>query len=306
MKSLVTGASGFIGRHLVDDLRKKGHDVFPVDSVGAPMLAPSGLAKFEREKFDRIYHLAAYTRAGDFCSKFPGDQWVVNQQINTNMISWWKEKQSQAHLIALGTSVSYSPEVKLTESNYMSGEPIDRFYSYAMTKRMLLSGLRAMQSQYKLNFSYGVPSTVYGPAYHTDGRQMHFIYDIIFKILNGVVDGKPVVLFGDGHQKRELIFISDFLRALDIITVQKPNEVVNIGSGVEHSIRDFAKCVCEILEYDFGKIKFDETQYVGAKSKVFDIEKLQGAGFKMQIGLKDGLQQTVQWCKEVKARSIPA
>ena len=73
----------------------------------------------------------------------------------------------------------------------MQGEPVKSLYTYAMTKRMLLQGVRALHQQYQLQWLCVVPSTLYGPGYHTDGRQMHFIFDLIRKILRGKYLGKP-------------------------------------------------------------------------------------------------------------------
>ena len=130
-----------------------------------------------------IFHLAAWTQAGDFCLRHPGEQWLINQKINTNTLNWWQEDQPQAKLIFMGTSCSYSPDCRLLEDNYMIGEPIESLYTYAMTKRMLLQGARAINQQYGLEYLCTVPSTLYGPGYHTDGRQMHFIFDLVKKIM---------------------------------------------------------------------------------------------------------------------------
>src|SRR6185436_13243299 len=167
--------------------------------------------EFNGESYDRIYHLAAWTQAGDFALKHAAEQWVINQKINTNVLYWWHENQPQAKFVSMGTSCSYDPELPLVEENYMKGEPIESLYTYAMTKRMLYQGQRAMNKQYGHTYLTLVPSTLYGPGYHTDGRQMHFIFDLIRKILRGKIYGEKVVLWGDGHQKRELIFIDDFV-----------------------------------------------------------------------------------------------
>ena len=81
----------------------------------------------------------------------------------------------------------------------------------AMTKRMLYAGLLALSKQYSMRYLYLIPSTLYGPGYHTDGRQMHFIFDLVRKILAAKAGGPPAVLWGDGHQRRELVYIDDFV-----------------------------------------------------------------------------------------------
>jgi GDP-L-fucose synthase len=95
--------------------------------------------------------------------------------MNTHVLSWWQKDQPQAKFICIGTSCVYDPAMELKEENYLTGMPIESLFTYAMTKRMLYAGLLALNKQYKLNYLCVVPSTLYGPGYHTDGRQMHFI-----------------------------------------------------------------------------------------------------------------------------------
>lgn len=296
MKILVSGASGFLGRHLVPELERRGHEVTGLSSKNCDLTKHDSLEKFNGTKFDRIFHLAAWTQAGDFCLRHPGEQWIINQQMNTNMLAWWRERQSQAKLISMGTSCSYDPTLPLTEENYLTGLPIESLFTYAMTKRMLQSGLLSFSKQFGMKFLTTVPSTLYGGGYHTDGRQMHFIFDLIRKIIAGKRRGEPVVLWGDGNQKRELVHVGDFVRILLSLDEKVENELVNIGAGEEHTIREFAQAICDVVGYDFSKIEFDTSKYVGTRSKFLAVAKLQRLlpGYKM-IPLSKGLEETVRW-----------
>lgn len=296
MKILMTGATGFLGKHLQLALKSEGHEVKALGSKDADLKQQGSLNAFNSIKYDRIYHLAAWTQAGDFCLRHPGEQWVINQQMNTHVLGWWQQHQPQAKMIAIGTSCSYAPDLPMLEANYLLGEPIDSLYTYAHTKRMLLIGLMSLRKQFGLNYLYVVPSTLYGEGYHTDGRQMHFIFDLIRKILNGKHDGAKVELWGDGHQKRELIHVTDFISALTQLDRKVANEVVNIGAGEEHSIRHFAQLICDHVGYDAGKIFYDTSKYVGAKSKCLSIQKLQQMlpQYKGRP-LKKGLETTIDW-----------
>ena len=148
MKVIVTGASGFLGTSLCRALKEAGHDVVELNSKNCDLTKVESLSKFNDQKYDQIFHLAAWTQAGDFCIHHPGEQWVINQQINTHVLKWWNESQPQAKLVCMGTSCSYSPDFPLQEDYYMQGEPIDSLYTYAMTKRMLYQGVRALNKQY--------------------------------------------------------------------------------------------------------------------------------------------------------------
>ena len=305
MNLLVTGGTGFLGTALVRRLRADGHAVTALGSRDADLTAPEPLARFNGERFDVIYHLAAWTQAGDFCLTHPGQQWIRNQQINTAVLAWWQQRQPQAKLVAMGTSCSYAPELPLVESEYLTGTPIESLYTYAMTKRMLLVGLRALAAQFGLRYLYLVPSTLYGPGYHTDGRQMHFIFDLIRKLLAAQAGGPPAVLWGDGHQKRELIYVDDFVGATVGLTPRVDSDVVNVGSGEEHSIRAFASAICEAIGYDPAHILYDTTRYVGARSKVLDVSKLSRLLPDRRVTpLGAGLRATIDWFRAARPATI--
>ena len=136
MKIFITGSNGFLGKNLKKSLLQQSVITAP-SSKECDLLRENSLEDYSVTKYDLIIHLAAWTQAGDFCLKYPGDQWVMNQRINTNVLDWWRLKQNSAKLVFIGSSCVYSPELPLTEDNFMIGEPTESLYTYAMTKRML-------------------------------------------------------------------------------------------------------------------------------------------------------------------------
>jgi GDP-L-fucose synthase len=209
-------------------------------------------------------------------------------------------------MIAIGTSCSYAPDRDLVEDNYLDGQPIASLFTYAMTKRMLYAGLLALQRQFDLTYLHVVPSTLYGPGYHTDGRQMHFIFDLIRKIMRGKLYGEPVVLWGDGNQRRELVHVADFVAALTTLAESLNNDLVNIGAGEEFTIRQFAQMICDQIGYDFTAIQFDTARYVGARSKCLAIDKLRRILPDYQPrSLTAGLASTIEWFRQNQAALLP-
>jgi GDP-L-fucose synthase len=174
-------------------------------------------------------------------------------------------------MIAMGTSCSYSPDIPMTEDNYLLGEPEKGLYTYAMTKRMLLVGLKSYAEQFGLKYIYYVPSTLYGADF--DLEDSHFIFDLIKKIYSGKTDNVKVELWGDGHQKRELIYVNDATKII-MDTLHLENEIINLGSGEEHSIRDIAKVISNYVDYNKEKIIYDTSKYVGVFSKKIVTDKL--------------------------------
>jgi GDP-L-fucose synthase len=268
---LITGNRGFLGRHLSSALEKLNCNLYFSNTKIANLMDYKNLKIYDDIKFDFIFHLAAHTKAGDYCLYHKGEQFEINQTINTNILKYWRESQPQAKMIAMGTSCSYSPNLDLSEENYLKGEPDDGLYTYAMTKRMLLVGLKSLSEQYGLKFMYYVPSTLYGEEFDIDDS--HFIFDLIKKIHSGKKYDTEVVLWGDGYQKRELIYVKD---AIDIIlkTINNNNKIINLGTGVEYSIREYAEKICDFIHYDKNKIIYDESKYVGVRSKKLSTKNL--------------------------------
>jgi GDP-L-fucose synthase len=184
------------------------------------------------------------------------------------------------------------------EADYMEGEPPAAYYAYAMSKRMLLAGLRSLGDQFRLDWLYLVPSTLYGPGYHADGRDLHFVYDIARKIVRGAQDGAPVVLWGTGGERRELVHVRDAVRI--IRTLDASREVVNLAVGTSFTIAEIAETLCGIVGYDFGAVRFDARRAVGAREKVLCAERLEellGGEPLQTVPLEEGLRDVVDWVR---------
>lgn len=296
MRVLITGGGGFLGQHLQSALSARNYEIVAPSSQDADLRIQGSLARVARGPFDIIFHLAAWTQAGDFCLYHPGEQWIINQQINTNVLEYWHAHQPAAKLVAIGTSCSYEPGTPHSEENFLIGTPIESLFTYGFTKRMLLVGLQALARQYGYRYLMAVPSTLYGTGYHLDGRQMHFIFDLMRKIHAGALRGESVALWGDGHQSRELILVDDFVKALLLLTDRVDNEVVNIGSGVERSIRWYAERLCALSGFDPSAIVYDTSKHVGARSKVLSIDKMKRLLPDVTLTpVEQGLESTYRW-----------
>jgi len=296
-KVLVTGATGFLGRHLCPKLKALGCELFISNSKQVNLLQYDNLRVYDNHKFDYIFHLAAVTKAGDYCLTHQGDQWLYNQTLNTNILTYWKMQQPQAKMICMGTSCSYSPALPMVEDNYLLGPPEKSLYTYAMTKRMLLVGLKSLQQQYGLEWLYFVPSTLYGPNFELHDN--HFIFDFIRNCYNAKYNEDKFVVWGDGEQRRELIYVDDAIDIMIKLMTEK-NEIFNLGTGQDYTINEFATEVCNIYNYDFNLVGHDMSKYVGVREKKIDISKIAcylNNKF-AQTSLRKGLSQSIEYFKE--------
>jgi len=282
MNVIVTGATGFVGRHLVPKLEELGHTVFALDSNTFTDI-------YFHKEVDYIIHLAVKTAAGGYCQTHPGEQYLVNTAINDAMLHSWRVNYPNAKMVTFGSSCGYDKNVIKTEDNYLKGEPEPGYEVYGTIKRSLLVGLRALKQEFGMDYSYLIPSVFYGPEY--DLHDKHFIFDLIRKIVNAKNGGDKVVLWGTGDQTRELIFIKDAVKII-IQAMSWEKEVVNLSSGREHSIKEYAQTICDIVGYDYNLIEWDTNAFVGSENKKLVNTHLQDYDF---TSLEEGLRQTIEY-----------
>ena len=207
------------------------------------------------------------------------------------MLAYWTQYQQRATLITFGSSCGYNKDVIKTESNYLLNEPEEGYEVYGMSKRNLLVGLKALAKEFQMDSHYLIPSVFYGPDYDLEDK--HFIFDLIRKIVSAKNGGDEVVLWGDGTQERELIYIDD---AVTIIRACMNNpeapKMFNLSSGNTYTLKEYAQTICDIVGYDYNLIKWDTNAFVGSPSKKLVNTHLKGFNF---TPLKAGLEKTIKY-----------
>jgi len=200
-----------------------------------------------------------------------------------------------SNIIFLGSSCVYpkyckqpiKEEYLLTDSLEKTNEP------YAIAK---IAGIKLCESynfQYKTNYKCLMPTNTFGPGDNYDLENNHFLPALIKKIHNCKINKKKSLdLWGNGQTKRELIFVDDLANAIIYFLNKKTKKnLINIGSGIEKTIDQYAKIVCKIIGVKL-KIRYKNKHLTGTPRKLLDCSYAKKNGWKSQTNLKVDILKT--------------
>jgi len=301
---LITGGTGFLGKNIVPLLESRGAHV---TATGRDYnLADYSQAEklFTLKKYDLIIHAAAFQGAGDFPLRYPADQFMINNLIHTHALHMWKEHQPQATLIGIGSTCSYPGNLTvLSEEDYFTGPLHESVETYGLTKCVLQKGIEAYKKQYNLKGTTVVFATLYGPHDEFDLEKSHVVSALVKKFCDAKEHNTPEVeIWGDGTQTRELIYVEDQINGL-LATCEYEGDLINIGTGIETSIRDLAETIGRLVDFQ-GTIFYNTDRFVGVKRKVLDISKSKKLyGWTVNedsklTPLEEGLKKTIEWYRQ--------
>lgn len=201
-------------------------------------------------------------------------------------------------LLFLGSSCIYPKMAAqpVLEESLLAGPLEETNEAYAIAK---IAGVKLCQfykRQYGRNYISAMPTNLYGPHDRFDPESAHVIPAMILKFHAAVESGaERVVLWGTGAPLREFLHADDLARALIVLMERYDGEApVNIGSGVEISIRDLALMIKKISGFQ-GDVVFDSAKPDGTPRKLLDSSKIRAMGWMPEISLKSGLEETFHW-----------
>jgi GDP-L-fucose synthase len=296
---LITGGTGFVGKHLQAELARRGVEHCAFSSKQHDLTVPGqAQALFAaHSKASVIVHMACYQAAGEFPAKHTAEQFHINNLIHLNVLESWRKYAPQAKLVAVGSSCAYpSKPGALTEDRFMDGEIHGSVYSYAFTKRLLYTGITAYNDQYKLNGTYLIPATMYGEHDDFHPETAHVSGALVGRFVRAVKENQPSVeIWGDGTQVRDIMYVKDFITALLHLIPQCERDIINVGPGKGTSIKDLAQAISRAAGYK-GELVFNASRYVGVKEKFIETGKfVQKYNGSVSNELADGIQRTVDW-----------
>ena len=299
LKMLITGGTGFVGRHLQEACSQEGIAYFAFSKKQYDLtLKEQADAVFSAHRdAEAIVHLACYQAAAEFPAQHPCDQFAINNLIHMNVLEAWRRFLPRANLFAIGSSCAYPSRASvLSEDKFLDGEIHGSVYSYAFTKRLLYTGILAYNDQYHLNGSYLIPPTMFGEYDDFRIETAHVTGALIGKMVRAVQErGRSVEIWGDGTQKREFLYVKDFIRALLYLLPRCKRDIVNVGPGCGISIRDLAMMIQQSAGFG-GELVFKPDAYTGVREKWMDARKLETKyQWKIDPDIRTGLKRAVDW-----------
>ncbi len=307
---LVTGGAGFIGSHVTEALVQRGHDVTVLDDMsggfadnvveGVEMVVGNindvelVNTMFEREKFEYVYHLAAYAAEGlsSFIKRFNynnnlmGSVNLVNASINHNVKCF----------VFTSSIAVYGANPVLPLREETAPHPED---SYAVAKLAVEHELFASKHMFDLNHIIFRPHNVFGERQNIGDKYRN----VVGIFMNQILQGKPMTVYGDGEQTRAFSYIGDMapIMAEAIDCPEAYNQVFNIGADQPYTVNELAGHISGAMGVE------PNVQHVPARNEVMHtysahdkIDRVFGA--RPKTSLEDGLAKMAAWVKQHGAR----
>lgn len=298
-KVLVTGANGFLGRHLVAELQARGIHPSVARSRDVDLCDAKATERwFFNTAPNVVIHAAARCGGIGATKQRPGAFFYDNMQMGINVVEA-SRMVGVRKLLVIGTVCSYPKfcSAPFHEFSLWDGYPEETNASYGIAKKALLEMMRAYRAEYGLNGITLLQTNLYGPGDHFDPGMAHVIPEMIRKFETARKSGdREVVLWGDGTPTRDFLYAEDAARGIcDALYEYDSVEPVNLGSGIETPINFLADLVRNATGYS-GEIRWDGSKPNGQPRRVLDVSRARDAfGFETRWALTDGLAETVAW-----------
>lgn len=304
---LVTGGAGFFGSFVVDELERRGAtNVFVPRSADYNLVEREGCRRAIADaKPDLVFHLAARVGGIGANRASPGLFLYDNAMMGLQLLEECRLAGIAKTVIA-GTICAYPKfaPVPFKEDDLWNGYPEETNAPYGIAKKLLLVQSQAYREQYGVNSIVLFPVNMYGPRDNFDLETSHVIPAMIRKCLSARDAGAAeVTLWGDGTPTREFIYAPD--AAEGMVTAAErydSSEPVNLGTGVEVTIKDLARLVADACGFQGGFV-WDHSKPNGQPRRQLDVTRARERfGFTATTPFSEGLRKTVAWYLEQRPK----
>lgn len=293
----VAGHSGMVGGAVVRRLTSEGCELITAGRGVVDLVDQTAVQVWMRANRPDAIVLAAAKVGGIAAnSDYPVDFLYQNLMIEANILHAAHEADVE-RVLFLGSSCIYpkmAPQ-PIRENSLLTGplEPTNQWYAIAKIAGIKLT--QAYRTQYGRDWISAMPTNLYGPGDNYDMNSSHVLPALLRKFHNAKLAGAAqVVLWGSGKPLREFLHCDDLADALVfLLKGYSGYDHVNVGSGVEVTIRELAETISEVVGYP-AELAFDATKPDGTPRKLMDSGKLHGLGWNWARPLRDGIAQTYE------------
>ncbi|MCB0501101.1 MAG: GDP-L-fucose synthase [Bacteroidetes bacterium] len=297
-KIYVAGHRGMVGSAIIRKLKSEGYTniVFRTSSELNLTRQADTEAFFAEEKPDYVFMAAARVGGIHANNVYRGQFIYENLMIQNNVIHS-SYLNNVKKLLFLGSTCIYpkmAPQ-PLKEEYLLSGylEPTNEPYAIAK-----IAGIKTCESynrQYGVDFISVMPTNLYGPNDNYDLENSHVLPALIRKFHEAKINNEPTVtIWGSGTPMREFLHVDDLAAAcFHLMQTYSGDQLVNIGTGVDVTIRELAETIQEVVGYE-GELTFDATKPDGTPRKLTDVSRLHSLGYHHKINLKEGISMVYE------------
>jgi GDP-L-fucose synthase len=307
-KIFVAGHKGMVGSAICRQL-EKDIEATVVTAVREKLdllsqIEVQGFLK--RERPDAIILAGSKVGGIHANNKYPAEFIFENLQIQNNIIHGSHLADVQS-LLFLGSSCVYPKLASqpIAEDALLSGKLEPTNEPYAIAK---IAGIKMCESynrQYGRDYRSVMPTNLYGPGDNFHSENSHVLPSLMLRFHEAKINGdKEVVVWGSGEPRREFLHVDDMAAASIFVMglsedayhsqTTSMQSQINVGSGHDVSIAELASMIAKVVGYD-GTIAFDTSKPDGSPRKLMNVDLLKSLGWKQEIDLKQGLEQTYGW-----------
>lgn len=296
---LITGASGFVGRNLVNHKRAADFDLLTPSSSELNLLEYESIRDYLSHNRPAWVIHAAGMVGGIQANLAEPDQFITrNSLMGLNLLNACATGSSVKNIVNLGSSCMYPVGARnpLLEDKLFTGalEPTNE--GYAMAKLLVAKlGQSLRKKNHGIEITTAIPCNLYGVYDHFDPLKSHLLAAIIQKIHNAKNLGSDSIeIWGPGTARREFLFAEDLANCLWMMVergIQRVPDFVNIGAGQDFSVNEFYQMVARVLAYE-GAFVYALDKPVGIHQKLIDSTWVNRWGWYPRVSIEEGLSRT--------------